>query len=117
VRTGPSRRELGSAGEEAAEAWYEERRYVVASRNRRCREDEIDLVLVKGPSVVFCEVMARTSEAFGAPAEAVTPAKQVRLRRFALRWLEDWAGARPRYIRFEAAAVLRGEVEVLEGAF
>ena len=38
--------------------------------------------------VVICEVKTRSSLSFGHPGEAVTPAKQLRIRRLAGRWLE-----------------------------
>jgi putative endonuclease len=110
------RRELGSRGEEAVAAWYEARGYEVLARNWRSRHGELDLVVRHGRTFVFCEVKTRTSTAFGAPVEAVTREKQARLRRLAARWL-DGAPVRPREIRFDVASVLRGEIEVLEGAF
>ena len=66
---------------------------------------------------VFCEVKARTTDAFGVPAEAVTRTKQARIRRLAARWLEEAAPVRAREIRFDVVSVLAGEVEILEGAF
>jgi putative endonuclease len=61
-------------------------------------------------------VKTRSSAAFGTPAEAVTAAKQARLRLLARRWLasSDW---RPASVRFDVAAVLAGELEVIEDAF
>jgi len=97
--------------------WYRQRGYQLVARNWRCRDGELDLVLRRGPTFVFCEVKARTSTAFGAPVEAVTRTKQVRLRRLAARWIDDAAPVRPREIRFDVASVLAGEIEVLEGAF
>ena len=88
-----------------------------ADRNWRCRAGELDLIVARGRLVVFCEVKSRSSEQFGAPAEAVTRDKQMRIRRLAARWLADAAPARPRAIRFDVACVLDGSVEVLEGAF
>src|SRR5438552_8906025 len=110
-----ARRALGISGEDAVAAWYEARGYQVLARNWRCRQSELDLV-VGGPArlVAFCEVKARTSDAFGAPVEAVTRAKQARLRQLAARWLDD-APFRPREIRFDVASVMGGAVEVLEG--
>jgi len=55
--------------------------------------------------------------AFGAPVEAVTRTKQVRLRHLAARWLDDHAGLRASEIRFDVASVLAGEVEIVQGAF
>ena len=69
-----------------------------------------------GRLFVFCEVKTRTSAAFGVPAEAVTREKQARIRRLAARWLED-APMPAREIRFDVAAVLAGEIEIIEGAF
>ena len=97
-------------------AWYVSHGYEVVERNWRCKTGELDLILRRGRTFVFCEVKTRSSDAFGAPVEAVTRTKQVRLRHLAARWLED-APMRPIDIRFDVASVLAGEIEVLEGAF
>ena len=67
---------------------------------------------------MFWEVKTRRSDVFGAPVEAVTRDKQMRIRRLAARWLEDGAPGRAKDIRFDVASV-RGprDVEVVEGAF
>ena len=111
-----ARRALGQAGEQQAEAWYRARGYQVLARNWRCREGELDLIVRHGRVFVFCEVKTRSSTAFGYPVEAVTKAKQTRLRHLAARWLAD-APLAPREIRFDVASVLDGTIEVLEGAF
>jgi putative endonuclease len=117
VAEATGRRAVGSSGEDAAAAWYEQRGYAVLARNWRCRDGELDLVLGRGRSVVFCEVKARSGTGFGTPAEAVTPAKRARIRRLAARWIAEAAPFRPAEIRFDVAAVLGGAVEVIEGAF
>ncbi|HLY82136.1 MAG TPA: YraN family protein [Acidimicrobiales bacterium] len=114
---GPDRRQLGIAGEDAAAAWYLARGYEVAARNWRCRDGELDLIVRRGRMFVFCEVKARTTDAFGAPVEAVNRSKQARIRRLAARWLDQDAPLRPREIRFDVVAILGGELEILEGAF
>lgn len=106
----------GAFGEAAVARWYEQRGYAVLARNWRSRTGELDLVLGRDRQVVFCEVKARASQAFGSPFEAVTAAKQARLRRLAAEWLAV-AGLGSREVRFDVAAVLSGKVEVLEGAF
>ncbi len=78
------------------------------ARNWRCREGELDLVVRRGRILVFCEVKARTTDAFGVPAEAVTRAKQARIRRLAARWLAEAAPSGARDIRFDVVAVLGG---------
>ncbi len=89
---------------------------MVVDRNWRCRLGEIDLVARSASVVVFCEVKTRSGTSHGSPAEAVTPAKQRRIRQLAVQWL----GAHPAVhgeIRFDVAAVLGGNVEVIEEAF
>lgn len=110
------RRVLGVSGEDAAAAWYRANGYDILARNWRCREGELDLVVALGGHLVFCEVKARTSDAFGAPVEAVTRVKQERLRRLAARWISESA-FRAMDIRFDVASVMGDSVEVLEGAF
>lgn len=73
--------------------------------------------------IVFCEVKARSSDRYGLPAEAVTPAKQQRLRGLAAHYLADaQQGSAPLVpagaaVRFDVVAVLGGRVEVIEAAF
>ena len=113
-----ARRALGAKGEDVAAAWYTKQGYEVVARNWRCREGELDLILRSGRTYVFCEVKTRTSTLFGAPVEAVTRDKQMRIRRLAARWLQDGAPGPAKDIRFDVASVLGPrEVEVLEGAF
>jgi putative endonuclease len=120
------RLDLGARGEELAAAWYTGRDYMVLARNWRCREGELDLVLARGGSVVFCEVKTRTGSGFGIPAEAVTGEKQRRLRRLATRWLSEQprpeGGGGFADLRFDVACVtLRPggppDLEILEAAF
>lgn len=111
-------RRLGIAGEARAAAWYEAEGYEVLARNWRCREGELDLVVRRGATVAFVEVKARSSLAYGHPAEAVGPDKQRRLRLLARRWLAEAAGgARYEVLRFDVVAVLPRSISVIEGAF
>ena len=112
---------LGAQGEDAVARWYEARGYTVVDRNWRVREGELDLVLRRGRTVVFCEVKTRRGAAYGSPFEAVTAAKQHRVRGLALRWLAEHRGHGAR-MRFDVAAVRmdaagRPRIEVRAGAF
>jgi len=113
----PHRRQiLGATGEAAVAEWYRGQGYEVVATNWRCRQGEIDLVVRKGRVLVFCEVKTRTTTEFGLPAEAVTRDKRDRLRALAARYLHD-APFRARELRFDVAAVLDGEIEIIEGCF
>ena len=121
ARAPDPRRALGQRGEDLAARWYETGGYAILDRNWRRREGELDLILGRGRTVVFCEVKTRTSNRFGAPVEAITRVKQQRIRTLAARWLaERRLGGRD--LRFDVASVMveRGTdpvVEVIEGAF
>jgi len=81
---------------------------------------EIDLVVTKDRVVVFSEVKSRRTDRYGEPFEAVTAAKQRRIRALAAMWLRERApalGLRPGEIRFDVVSILDGRVAVLEGAF
>lgn len=110
------RRALGARGEEAVAAWYVDNGYEVVARNWRCKDGELDLIVRRGRVFVFCEVKTRSSDAFGVPAEAVHRTKQARIRRLAARWLSE-SPIVAREIRFDVASVLKGSIEVFEGAF
>jgi putative endonuclease len=110
------RQQLGADGEARVALHYESRGYRVLDRNWRCRDGELDLVLRHGRTLVVCEVKTRSSAAFGTPAEAVTVKKQAKLRLLARHYLET-ASFRPGTIRFDVAAVLAGEIEIIENAF
>ncbi len=116
-----ARRIVGDAGEAAVAAWYEAQGYAILDRNWRVREGELDIVARRDATVVFCEVKTRRSDAYGAPAEAVTARKQVRIRRLALAWLAAHDVRAPS-LRFDVAAVRpdgRGRwiPDVFEAAF
>jgi putative endonuclease len=102
--------------------WYEAAGYQVVDRNWRCRDGELDLVVTRGPELVFCEVKTRRGVGYGVPAEAVTWSKQRRIRGLALRWLDEYPEHRGADLRFDVASVLlvrgtRPVIEILEAAF
>ena len=116
-----ARRALGAAGEDAVAQWYRDCGFSVLARNWRVREGEIDVIAARDATIVFCEVKTRRGDAFGIPAEAVTPRKQARLRKLAIHWLRD-NDAHGDVLRFDVASVTpdgRGAwiVDVLEAAF
>lgn len=114
MSSGARNSNLGSYGERVAAQRLVEQGMVLVDRNWRCELGEVDLVLRDGDVLVFCEVKTRTSVAYGHPLEAVTPAKGARLRRLAVRWVEEH-GVHPEGIRIDLVGVLlaeRGAAEV-----
>ncbi|WP_347057570.1 YraN family protein [Blastococcus sp. HT6-30] len=97
--------DLGARGEEIAVAYLTDAGLCVLDRNWRCREGELDVVARDRDALVFCEVKTRRGTGYGHPVEAVTPAKQRRLRVLARRWLAAHDEHAPE-IRFDVVGVL-----------
>lgn len=107
---------MGERGEALAARWYAERGYALLEQNWRCAEGEIDLVLRIGTTLVVCEVKTRRTNACGTPLDSVTPAKRLRLRKLAARWLRERA-VRCEEVRFDVAGVIGDQVTVVPGAW
>jgi putative endonuclease len=91
------------------------RGYRIVGRNVRVGGREVDLLGRRGATLVVCEVKARRSAAFGAPAEAVGPAKQRRLREAGEMLLARDPSLRT--VRFDVIAVSGWSVRHLPAAF
>ena len=114
------RRQLGGAGEDLAAAALKKQGYKILERNYTCTLGEIDLIARQGQTLVFIEVKTRRSERFGAPQDAVSPAKQARLRRLADYYLKQKRlGQVP--VRFDVVAITFAgdapQVEIIQAAF
>jgi len=82
-----ARQSLGKHGEDLACRELERRGYAIVARRYRTRGGEIDIIARDGRTLVFVEVKARESRAFGAAAEAVTAFKQRRITDLALDYM------------------------------
>jgi len=94
---------------------YQSAGYEVLDRNWQVRGGELDLVMVRGGEIVFCEVKTRSSDRWGGGFEAVDYRKQRFLRRTAASWLDshEFHGE----VRFDVASVVGSKIDVIEAAF
>ncbi len=97
---------LGKYGEDLAVQYLESQGLVVMARNWRCSLGELDVIAREGSRLVICEVKTRRSDAYGSPFEAVSPRKVRRLRRLAIRWLEEQQVHVPE-IRFDVIGIIQ----------
>jgi putative endonuclease len=109
--------EDGLDAESFVEAWYRDEGWTVLARNWRGGGAELDLVVQRDGAVRIVEVKARED---GQDAlEAVTPAKQARLRRGGEAWLQQHPA--PVEIAFAVALVTLNDdvwdLEVLDDPF
>lgn len=115
-----TRRQLGNSGEDLAALALIQEGYKILERNYSTPLGELDLIARHGRCVVFVEVKTRRSLRFGAPGEAVSPAKQARLKRLADYYLKDKRlEAAP--VRFDVVAITLDaavpRVDIIQGAF
>ena len=116
----------GKWAEDLVSRWYEQHGYVIVARNWRCKRGELDVVAHRDGVLVVCEVKARASNAFGTPAEAVTLAKQLKVRRATADFRASMSESNDaiaslvntaRSVRFDVACVLGTQLEMLEDIF
>lgn len=78
----------GPAGEEAATEYLVRKGYRIAARNYHTRFGEIDIIAENAQYILFTEVKTREPSALVGPFEAVTLAKQRRIVKSALLYLQ-----------------------------
>ena len=110
-----NRAQRGRAGEDAAAALLEAHGYRIVGRNVRLPGGEVDIIARDGDVVVFVEVKARASAAYGSAVRAVDARKRATLRALASDWLQI---AAPRAkARFDVVTFDEGRARLHRGAF
>lgn len=91
--------------------------YEILEKNYRCRIGEIDLIAKEGETLVFVEVKYRRNDKMGDPKEAVNRKKQKKISMTASYYLMRECGRMDIPCRFDVAAVLGEQIEVVKNAF
>ena len=102
------RKKVGTQGEELAVQYLRQKGYRILDRNYYSRYGEIDVICERDRDIIFVEVKTRRSDRFGSAEESVTPAKQQRLRKTALYYLQQ-RDQPLRELRFDVITVRLGE--------
>ncbi len=107
----------GAAYEEQAALFLKKAGYEILDRNWSCPMGELDIVARKDGTVVFVEVRARSSAAYGLPSETVNRPKRVKIIKAAMAYLKARAPRAESY-RFDFIGLMPGaEPEHIEDAF
>ena len=108
---------MRNSSELRARRHYRLRAYRILGENVWIGGYELDLVVRRGTTLVFCEVKGKFGDGFGDPLEMVTPEKMRRVRRAASAWL----AAHPEHahctVRFDVVAERSGRLEPVAAAF
>jgi putative endonuclease len=111
---------LGEKGEDIAAAFLKKKGYNILFRNYKCSFGEIDIIAKHKKILSFIEVKTRSTKKYGLPQEAVTPAKQTKISRVALEFVQRYKMDN-RAARFDVVSVQYlndgYEVDLIENAF
>ncbi|MFL5936544.1 MAG: YraN family protein [Gaiellaceae bacterium] len=108
---------MRNSSELRARRHYRLRAYRILGENVWIGGYELDLVVRRGTTVVFCEVKGKSGDGFGDPLEMVTSEKVRRLRRAASAWLAAHRDHAHCSIRFDVVADRAGKLERVTAAF
>ena len=95
----------GEDAEKACSDYLGKQGLKLVEQNFRCRQGEIDLIMLDKSMLVFVEVRLRNNNTFGGGLESVTPAKQNRLRRTAELYLQQ--NVRYKNARFDVVSMTK----------
>ena len=102
---------LGAEAERRARRHYQLRGYRILAANVWADGNELDLVVRRGRSLVFCEVKQKSGTGFGDPLEMIDEEKVRRVHAAATGWLAAHPELSGLDVVFEAAAVRGRSVE------
>lgn len=115
-------RQRGCAGEEYAARMLRKWGWRILEQNAHSVFGEVDIVAVRGELLAFVEVKTRRRRAMVSGKEAVTKAKQTKILRTALLWMQahpEW-DLQPRFDVFVVELDAKGcplHSDYIEGAF
>lgn len=113
---GPTKTQVGNAGEERAVQYLRERGYRIVERNFKLDMGELDIIARDDDILVFVEVRSRADDTFGDAAEAVRFGKQRRVAHMA----EMYLGLRTpcfEEARFDVVAITGDRIELIQDAW
>lgn len=111
----PRKHAVGRAGEAAAAAYLAGLGFHIERRNLRTPDGEIDIVAREGDTLVFVEVKARTSHAYGSSLGAVDARKRRRIRAVAEDYLQFFPTEAK--VRFDVVTIDGDAIRLHRGAF
>jgi putative endonuclease len=118
------RKVLGDRGEAEAEKALKKDGYKIVERNYRTKYGEIDIIALDGQTLAFIEVKTRSSNAYGAPGEAVDFRKQERIIKSSMHYISEVCKGKESESRFDVVAIevepgagKEFKIEIIKDAF
>lgn len=111
--------DIGKTGETIAANFLIDKDYYILERNFRNRTGEIDIIALKGDTLIFIEVKTRTSINYGYAYEAVNKKKQKKIIKTAFYYIK-FNRMKGYQLRFDIIEVYLGKtnkINHIENAF
>jgi putative endonuclease len=106
----------GESSEALARRFMTDAGLKLVAKNFRCKQGELDLIMMDGQTLVVVEVRFRKSDRFGGAASSVTKSKQARIIAATQVYLSSQKTDRP--IRFDVVALAgNGNIHWIKNAF
>lgn len=105
----PSSIQIGNAAESLACDYLQQHGLVLLERNYRAPFGELDLIMRDQDHTVFVEVRYRRNHRFGSGADSVNTAKQDKLLKTALYYLQQHSRLAKRPVRFDVISISKME--------
>ncbi|MEB3753733.1 YraN family protein [Acinetobacter sp. MD2(2019)] len=96
---------LGRWAEQRAAAYLQQHGFDLLHKNFHSRFGEIDLIMRREHELIFVEVKARSNAQFGQALEMITPAKQQKMIKTALCFLDVYPDYQQYNCRFDAVCI------------
>jgi len=106
-----NKKERGAAAEQLALEFLMREGYQPVSRNYRCRQGEIDLIVFRESDLVFVEVRSKSRRDYGMPVETIDYQKQRKISYTATLFLQQNPRWNCFYGRFDVISVLWDELD------
>lgn len=112
-----NKRQVGNEYETRTVRYMQNQGMEILERNYYCRQGEVDIIAREEEYLLFVEVKYRKDLQKGYPSEAVTPAKQRRIRQAARYYLYEHHMPEETPVRFDVSAILGEELQYIRNAF
>ena len=121
MRNKPTSIQIGTAAESLACDYLQRQGLALLERNYRAPYGELDLIMRDQNQTVFVEVRYRRNQHFGSGADSIRPAKQDKLLKTALYYLQQHPKLAKRPVRFDVVSISvpegQPEIDWIKDAF
>ncbi len=111
VKNLTARQEKGAQAEKLAEQFLARQGLQLITKNYRCKQGEVDLIMQDQDTIVFIEVRHRVRADYGSAAESITISKQTKVIKAATIFMMKKGWYQHKAVRFDVVTIQGSLVE------